>query len=140
MNLRNNSIFYKKEDEANKIYIYKNKYWTFVINGKEYSMNPAGVVSMSLSPMVKGANDLIESTLKYQIIKNPENGFYLIYSNEETLNYDIKFELDKSHHNGWIYDVKFKKIKTDVSLKVYACDYLRLFYSDAPKFVYVTIE
>ena len=140
MSFKKNSIFYKKEEKNNKVYIYKNKNWFFVVNNKEYSLAPAGIVSFSMSPVIKGANDLIELASKYEVDKKLEKGFYVYFSNEESLDYDAMFELDKTYQNGWVYNVNFKKIKINNILKVYACDYLKLFYNDAPKIVYVTIE
>lgn len=141
MNLKNYSIFDKKENNNNKIFIFKkNKDWYFEIKGFSYLLKPADIVNMSMSPIVKGANELIEFGCENKIIKTPENGFNIIFNDEEYLNYDVRFELDQNYKNGWVYNVFMPKYKIDKIIKVWACDYLKIFYKQPPKIVYVSIE
>lgn len=135
-----NSIFNKKIESTNKIFISKsNNYWSFKKDNKSYTLSPSSAVRINLSPIILGADKAILNACKLKNI-NPDNGFYLIFDTNEFLDCDIRLEYKDKMFDGWIYNIFSEKLKIDETQKIWACDYLNLYYENPPKKIYIRIE
>lgn len=138
-----NSIFEKNIEKSNikKIYLNKeNSIWYFEDEFKKrHTLAPAKIVEMTISPLVAGVDKAIFFACKNKNIDS-KNGLYLYFSEEEFIDCDFKLEFYQNFFDGWIYNVFSEKIKLDFGQKVWACSYLKLYYSEPPKVIYLKIE
>jgi hypothetical protein len=143
MSFKNHSIFgpKKEEEHINKIFIKKNKKgeWSFEKNGQFYNMSPAEITKYSFSPIISGADKLINNACKIKNI-NSNKGMYLYFSEEEFIDCDVRMEFDEKLFDGWLYNIYSEKISVDKGQKAWACDYLKLYYKEPPKKVYLKLE
>jgi hypothetical protein len=115
--------------------------WVFEINSKIYDMAPAQITEVYLSPLVIGIDKIIVSGCKIKGIKNPENGFNLLFSEQYFPNADVKFNFTEQKFNGWIYSVEelnLKGLRPDQS--AWICSYMSLYFSSPPKTIYIKAE
>lgn len=145
MNFKKHTIFGEKkeqeEKDVNKILIKKNKKgdWYFNKKGNIYNMSPPEIAKNSFSPIVAGADRLIKAGCSLKNI-DYKNGIYLYFSEQEFINCDIRIEFDEKLFNGWLYNVYSEKIKVDNGQKVWACSYLKLYYDNPPRKIYLKLE
>jgi hypothetical protein len=139
---KQNKIFEKNTSDfenLNKIKIIKQKNkWYFEKNKELYNLSPNSIRRINLSPTISGADKLIENGCKIKNIIKKE--IYLSYSESLFLNYDVSLELFDNLFDGWIYNVISNKINVMEGQKIWICNYMNLFYKDAPKIFYVRID
>lgn len=143
MNFNKNHKIFEKTIENNdqkKIVIKKiqNK-WYFEKNNQLYNLSPNHIRKLTLSPIISGADALINKGCEIKNINNTKE-IILLFSEEFFLNCDVRLELDDSLLDGWTYNVISEKIIVMEGQKVWACDYLNLFYEKAPKIIYIKLE
>lgn len=143
MSFKNHTIFgCKKEEESiNKIFVKRNKKreWCFEKDGQFYNMSPSEITKSSFSPIIAGADRLIKYGCELKNI-NYENGIHLYFSEEEFIDCDVRMEFDEKLFDGWLYNVYPEKVFVEKGQKAWACNYLKLYYKNPPKKVYLKIE
>lgn len=118
-----------------------NNSWVFKRNGRIYDMAPADLVKASLAPTVLGANRIIDAGCKIKGIKNPDKGFYLLFSHEYFPKADVKLEFLESKYEGWIYSVQGLNIEVpEVVTSIWVCPYLGIHYKEIPKNLFLRME
>lgn len=106
-----------------------------------YDLAPAGITETMLSPLVIGADRLIALGCEMRGIKNPEDGFLLLFSEEYFPNADVKFMLGEPKINGWIYSVEELNLKGLLpGQQAWVCPYLTMYYPEPPKTLYLKLE
>lgn len=133
-------IFEKEQEDNNKIYIFKDKDWRFEKDGETYSMTPSSFVQWNLSPIIIGADKAIKDACEAKKITEPEKGFYLFFSDEASLDSDVRLELKENMLDGWVYDVFSENLKINTHQKIWACKYLNLYFEKPPKKIYLKIQ
>jgi hypothetical protein len=143
MNYKNHTIFGDKKEKLNinKIFINKdsNNTWYFEKDKEKYNLSPSTIAELSYSPLIAGADRAIAFGCKQKNI-NFDNGIYLYFSTEMFFDCDISLELSDNLFGGWIYNAYSENIKVDNGQKIWACDYLRLYYKDPPNKIYLKID
>ena len=123
-----------------KIFKDKNR-WVFKRGGRLYDMAPADIVKSALSPVVLGANRIIDAGISLKKIRNAENGFYLLFSTDYFPNSDVKLNFSSIEHGGWIYSIESIGLKVpEVIQSVWVCPYLGVHYKEIPKIIYLRVE
>lgn len=131
----------KKEEFIKKIFINKNAkgIWYFENESGRHNLAPAALAQLSMSPLIAGADRAILFGCKQKNI-NPENGIYLYFSENEFIDPDIRLEFNQKLFEGWVYNVFPEKIKTDPNQKIWACNYLQMYYKNPPQKIYLKLE
>ena len=115
--------------------------WIFKKNGQIYDLAPAGATQFVLSPLVVGVDKLVGIGCKLKEIKNPEEGFLLLFSKDYFANADVKFVLKEPSLNGWIYDVEpLNFVDILPGQKAWICPYLTMYFEKPPQELYLKIE
>lgn len=137
-------IFEKEEENENikKVFIYKssNNIWSFKKDNKSYGLTPAMITRMTLSPLVSSTDRVIQDVCKLKNIQDPENGFYLYFSEDNFLDCDVKLEYKEVFFDGWVYDAHSENLQIQDNQKIWACTYLKLYFATPPKIVYLKIS
>lgn len=119
----------------------RNGRWLFRKNGRTYDMAPAVLTEFQLSPLTLGADQLIMNGCGLKGIKNPENGFLLLFSKEYFPKADAKFTLDKDKFGGWIYNVEEINLRGILpGQAAWVCPYLNLYFETPPPTLYLGLE
>ena len=143
MNYKNHTIFGEKKEDfsLNKTFVFINNQgqWCFEKDKKYYNLAPSEITRASLPPIAAGADQLIKNGCSLKNISY-EKGVYIVFSEEEFLNYDVKLEYNDQLFDGWLYNVQSDKIKVDRGQKIWACNYLNLYYKDPPRTLYLKLE
>jgi hypothetical protein len=125
--------------EVLRIYKESNR-WVFKKDGHVYDMAPADIVKQMLSPTILGANRVIEVGCKIKGIKNPEDGFYLLFSPNYFPNSDVKLLLNEVKFNGWTYSIESLNLKVpEVVESIWVCPYMGSYYKEPPKTLYLRV-
>lgn len=115
--------------------------WVFEHNGALFDMAPAEATDFLLSPMIIGADRLILGGCAAKGITNPENGFLLLFSENYFPNADVKFVYDENKFDGWTYKVEAMNMKGVMPGQgAWICPYMRFYYPEPPKELYLRIE
>jgi hypothetical protein len=119
----------------------KNGRWVFERDGRTYDMAPAEITDAVLDPLVVGADRLIALGSQAKGIKNPENGFVLMFSETFFPNADVLFTLAKPLFDGWVYDVSELNLKGLLpGQAAWVCPYITMYFPEPPKTLYLKIE
>lgn len=126
--------------EVIRIYKSKNR-WLFKKDGHEYDMAPADAVRAVLSPTILGANRVIEVGCNIKGIKNPENGFYLLFSPTYFPNSDVKLNFKEIKFEGWVYSIEGLNLTVpNVVESIWVCPYLAMHYTkEVPNTLYLRV-
>jgi hypothetical protein len=115
--------------------------WIFNYNNKKYDMAPAGIMDVVLSPLIIGADRLIEIGCQMKGISNPENGFNLLFSENYFPNADIKLNFKEIKHGGRIYSVEEINLKGIMpGQSAWLCPYMEFYYPQPPDVLYLKLE
>jgi hypothetical protein len=115
--------------------------WVFDYEGQTYDMAPAEFTNMVLSPTIVGADRIISIGCNLKGIKNPENGFNLLFSDSYFPNADVKFNLIEPKFEGLVYSVEPLNLSAvSKNQSVWICSYLTLYFPKVPKELYLKIE
>lgn len=115
--------------------------WVFKHANQYYDMAPASFTEYILNPMIIGADRLIHIGCKLREIKNPQNGFWMLFSENYFPNSDVLFEFIEQKYDGWIYKVNemnLKGLMPDQS--AWICPYMKFYYPEPPEKLYLKIE
>lgn len=141
MSFRKKIFESNEQNNLEKVFIYKssNNIWSFKKDNKSYGLTPALITKMTLSPSVASTDRIIQDVCKIKNIDNPENGFYLYFSEDVFFDCDVRLEYKDTLFDGWIYDVYSENLEVNESQKIWACTYLKFYFDDPPKIVYLKI-
>jgi hypothetical protein len=143
MSYKNHTIFGEKKEnnDINKVFINKDQKgnWYFQNDKGKYILAPATLTEFSLSPLVAGADKAIQFGCKSKNLDS-KDGLYLYFSEEQFLDCDIRLELKNNFFDGWIYDAFSENIKTEAGQKIWACNYLNIYYDNPPKIIYLKLD
>lgn len=118
-----------------------NGMWKFEYKNHHYQLAPAGMTDFSLSPMIVGADRLLVTGCKLKKIPNPENGFWLLFSQEYFPNPDVRFDFKENKFNGWVYTVQEMNLKNLMEGQcAWLCPYLKFYFPEPPATLYLKIE
>lgn len=119
----------------------KNNRWVFNYEGLTYDMAPAEFTSMALSPVIVGADRIISIGCGLKNIKNPENGFNLLFSESYFPNADVKFNFIEQKFDGLLYSVEqLNVLGIPKDQSVWICSYLSLYFSSIPQTLFLKME
>jgi len=127
--------------EVIRIYKKSSNDWVFRRDGHEYNMAPAEAVRSSLSPTILGANRIIEAGCSLKNIKNPENGFYLLFSTEYFPYSDVKLNFKEVKFEGWVYSLEGLNLQVpSIVESIWICPYLAVHYNKGiPNTLYLRV-
>jgi hypothetical protein len=114
--------------------------WVFDKDGHIYDMAPAGITDAVLSPMILGGDRLITAAAQAKGICNPENGFQLLFSENYFPGCDAKFTLQEDRFDGWVYSIESENFQVAQGQQAWVCSYMKLYYAQAPKVLYLKME
>jgi hypothetical protein len=123
-----------------KIYDYKNSWCFSGKDNKGYVMSPSLIAQLSFSPLVASTDLIVQTIAQLKKIKDPKKGFYVYFSKDYFIEYDFDLKLVDSLLDGWIYDASSENLKIDTQQKVWACSYLKLYFKEPPKNIYVMVK
>lgn len=119
----------------------KNGKWIFELQNQTFDLAPADIVNVVLSPLIIGVDRLIVLGCEAKKIKNAENGFILIFSDQFLPASDVKLKYREAALNGWIYDVEGLNLEGVMpGQKAWICPQMGLFFSSVPLDLYLKIE
>lgn len=114
--------------------------WVFEYNGINYDFAPTAIMDFTMKPTIVGADKLLAAGCKTKNIKNPENGFMLLFSEEYFPNADVKFTHENNLYNGQVYKVEGLNLKVNEGQLAWICPYLTIYFKETPKTLYLKIE
>jgi hypothetical protein len=115
--------------------------WVFDKDGQRWPMAPAGITDATLSPIVVGADRLINLACQMKKIENPEAGFTLLFSEEYFPGCDVKFTYREPKYDGSVYNVEGVNLKGIVpDQQAWVCPYLTFYYQKPPQVLYLKVE
>lgn len=119
----------------------QNGKWFFHHNGTAYPFAPAVATNASLSPVVVGADRIIQIGADLKKIKNCQEGIVLMFSEEYFPGADAKFTLLEGQFDGHVYDVESLNLEgIPANQKAWVCPYLGLYFDEPPKTIYLKLE
>ncbi len=112
--------------------------WVFERNGKKYDFAPAQVTDSALSPVVVGADRLINYGCKTKNVPDFENGFILLVCNDYFPACDARLEYKEPLYDGWLYNVFAENLKGIMEgQQTWICPYIKFYYTDPPNILYL---
>lgn len=119
----------------------KGNEWFFVHNDDEYPMAPAQIVSASLSPIIVGADNFIRIGCEAKNIKNPQDGFNLLFSTEYFPTCDVKLVFKENFFNGYVYTIEPSNYTNVIpGQSVFMCSFINIYYKTPPREIYLKAE
>jgi hypothetical protein len=119
----------------------RNDRWVFLKDNVYYDMAPANITDYLLSPIVYGADRLINIGCKLKNIKNPESGFLLLFSENYFPNADVKLEFSENKYDGWTYKVNSLNLQGLLPDQgAWICSYMKFYYEKPPQSLYLKLE
>ena len=85
-------------------------------------------------PFVSGADEVIEEALKHKGLKNPEEGFRLVFSSEEFPGYDISLRWVRPEASGNVYHC------VELDMEGWLCPALLKYFEKPPKKIYAQFK
>jgi len=115
--------------------------WVFQYGTMFYDMAPAGFTEFALSPMIVGVDRLIQAGCKHKGIPNPENGFYLLFSENYFPLADVRLEFIEPKYDGWVYRIEEMNLHGVMpGQAAWVCPYLGMYFSKNPQTLYLKLE
>lgn len=132
----------EKESSIKSIRIFRDKRnaWHFHCPKGTFGLAPALITRKTLSPTIWGADRIIKSVTALKKMDRPEDGFNLLFSDELFLNCDARLVFEEKFHDGWIYKIEPEYLDFNTKQKIFACPYLKLYFSEPPENVFVKLE
>lgn len=149
------SIFEKSSDSVNfekdvlgvrYIRPYKHgKDWVFDDkDGIRRKMAPAPLTDGTLSPIIVGADRLIQAAALQKGIPDPQDGFVLYFGETPFPGAEIEMRWNSPAYNGDVYDlIAFADpcpFLVPPDQKAWLCPYMDLYFDEPPKVLYLRIE
>lgn len=130
------SIFEKKELSQSYFSILKKDSKFFITyQGWSYDLSPSNIVKMSLPPNVEGVDSFLRKASQY---KNISGDIALVAKNDWFF-CDARIEYKEKFMEGWTYDIFSEEMKIPNGLGVWICPYIKFFYEDMPKKLYLKV-
>lgn len=115
--------------------------WVFEKDGMYYDMAPANYTEYALSPMIIGADRLIQVGCQIKSLAKPEEGFNLLFSENYFPNADVLFHFKEIKFDGWVYEVEELNLKGLMKGQcAWICPYMSFYYKEPPKNLYIRME
>lgn len=115
--------------------------WVFEKDGSFYSFAPPMFAEMTLSPVIFGADKLINYGCKFKGMVGYEDGFNLLVSSSYFPACDIRLTYAEPFYDGWIYEVDGENLKGFMEQqKTWMCPYLKMYYDKPPFKLYLKME
>jgi hypothetical protein len=112
--------------------------WVFEKGGKTYDFAPAQITDASLSPVVVGADRLINLGCKSKNMADYENGFVLLVSNNYFPSCDVRLGYKEPLYDGWLYDVYSENLQGVMAgQQTWICPYIKFYYTEPPNILYL---
>lgn len=119
----------------------QNEKWVFEYQNKTYDLAPAEIMNVVLTPLIVGVDRLLILGCESKKIKDPENGFVLVFSEEYFPNADVKLHFKELFCNGWVYEIEELNMKGIMpGQKAWICPYMAFFFNATPKTLFLKIE
>lgn len=119
----------------------QNGKWVFEFQGKTFDLAPAEIMKVVLSPLIVGVDRLIVLGCEAKKIKDPQNGFVLVFSEEYFPNADVKLNFKEYVFNGWIYEIEELNLHGIMpGQKAWICPYMSFFFTSTPQTLFLKIE
>ncbi len=116
--------------------------WVFNYGGAAYPFAPAVATNAILSPIVAGADKLLQigAELKGLACKDDDN-VILMFSEDYFPGADAKFTLLEGQFDGHVYDVEPLNLPgVNPGQKAWICPYINLYFSTPPQTLYLKLE
>jgi len=114
--------------------------WFFNYKNKDYPLAPSPIVSGTISPIIIGADSFIRMGCEAKNIKNPEQGFNLLFSEEYFPTCDVKLEFKDYFFDGYVYLIESQNFTGSTPHSVFLCSFINMFYKSPPKYLYLKAE
>ena len=115
--------------------------WVFEKDGKLYDMAPANFTEYVLGPLIVGADRLINLGCQQKNIKEPQKGFYLLFSQNYFPNADVQFEYVEQKFDGWVYKIIELNLNGIIpGQSAWICPYLNSYFLAPPNMLYIKME
>ena len=115
--------------------------WVFEHKGGVYDFAPAMSTDAALSPVVVGADRLINLGCKGKGIKEFEDGFRLLVSDDYFPACDVRLEYNEPLYDGWLYDVHQENLAGVMAgQQTWICPYIKFYYADPPSKLYLRMS
>lgn len=115
--------------------------WVFEHNGTVYDFAPAMSTDTVLSPVVVGADRLINLSCKGKGIKEFEEGFKLLVSDGYFPACDLRLEYKEPMYDGWLYNVFQENMSGFMpGQQTWLCPYIKFYYPEPPKVLYLKMS
>lgn len=112
--------------------------WVFEHEGEMYDFAPADTTDAMLSPVIIGADRLINYGCKIKKIENYENGFMLLVSDNYFPSCDVRITHKEPLYDGWIYDVHSENLSGIMDgQKTWLCPHIKFYYPEPPPILYL---
>lgn len=112
--------------------------WVFEHNNDIYDFAPAMSTDAALSPVVVGADRLINLGCKGKGIEEFESGFMLLVSSDYFPACDVRLTYREPLYDGWLYDVHKENLEGVMQgQQTWICPYIKFFYAEPPQTLYL---
>lgn len=112
--------------------------WVFEKDGRKYDFAPAQITDAALSPVVVGADRLINLGCKSKNMPDYEKGFMLLVSNNYFPACDVRLEYKEPLYDGWLYNVYGENLQGVMAdQQTWICPYIKFYYPDPPIKLYL---
>ena len=112
--------------------------WVFEYKDELYDFAPAGMTDASLSPVIIGADRLINYGCGIKEIADYEKGFVLLVSENYFPGCDARITYKEPLYDGWIYDVYSENLAGIMpGQQTWLCPYIRFYYPEPPSTLYL---
>lgn len=111
--------------------------WFFKHEGQLFSLAPAEIMNMVLSPLTVGVDKIMNLVCE----KKGISGCVLLFSEQYFPNADMKFVLAEQKSDGWIYNIEELNLKGLLQgYSAWVCPYLLKFHKEPPKCLYLRLD
>jgi hypothetical protein len=114
--------------------------WVFTHNNREYPLAPSPIVSGTISPIIVGADSFIRIGCKSKNIKNPEQGFNLLFSQEYFPTCDVRLKFKDYFFDGYVYLIESQNFTGSTPHSVFICSFVNILYKAPPTYLYLKAE
>lgn len=132
------SIFKNNETTKNSSFIILRKSDKFFIThqGWPYDLSPSNIVKINLPPNVEGVDSFLK---KVSQVKNI-SGDVALETEKQWFFCDVRIEFKENFMNGYTYNIFGEEMSIPSGLGVWICPYIKFFYEDMPKKLYLKIN
>jgi len=131
------SIFEKTESLNNSSFSILRKADKFfaTYQGWPYDLSPSDIVKMNLPPNVEGVDSFLRKASQAKNI----SGDIVLLTEKQWFFCDARIEYKGNFMDGWTYNIFGEEMKIPTGLGVWICPYIKFFYKDMPKTLYLKV-